>query len=143
MSSTVTWRATCSAPDEVWIPRRLQQLKSEVGEDGRLQELHQSVYLDQHFHSHGQVGVSSDDITSMAVGACQEAEAEHGACTVAPAAVQAVEEVSSSFSGCGFCQQAAQSLDLWSKSEAQVESWVACTVMCLVLRLSASSQLAL
>ena len=70
MSSTVTWRATCSAPDEVWIPRRLQQLKSEVGEDGRLQELHQSVYLDQHFHSHGQVGVSSDDITSMAVGSC-------------------------------------------------------------------------
>jgi len=34
---------------------------------------------------------------------------------VAPAAVQAVEEVSSCFSRCGFCQQAAQSLDLWCK----------------------------
>ena len=93
-----------STPDEVRIPGRLQQLKPKVCEYGRFQQLHQAIYLDQHFHSHGQVSVCSDDITGMAVGSCQEAEAQHCTCTVTPAAVQAVEEVGSCLCLCGFGQ---------------------------------------
>lgn len=100
------------APDKVWVACRLQQLQPEEGEDGRLQQLHQAVYLHQHLHPHGQISISCDDITGMAVGPRQEAQAQHGPSAVAPAAVQAVEEVCSSLGLCGFSQQAPQGLCL-------------------------------
>lgn len=106
------WEQSTQAPDEVWVACRLQQLQPEEGEDGGLQQLHQAVYLHQHLHSHGQICIGCDDITSMAVGPRQEAQAQHGASAVAPAAVQAVEEIGSSLSFCGFSQQAPQCLGL-------------------------------
>lgn len=106
------WEQDTQAPDEVWVACRLQQLQPEEGEDGCLQQLHQAVYLHQHLHSHGQIGIGCDDIAGMAVGPRQEAQAQHGASAVAPAAVKAVEEVGSSLGFCGFSQQAPQRLGL-------------------------------
>ena len=58
------------------------------------------------------MGIRCDDITSMAVGPCQEAQAQHSSSAVAPAAVQAVEQIGSRLSFCGLGQQAAQRLRL-------------------------------
>ena len=129
------------APDEVWISCWLQQLQPEVGEDRGFQQLHQPIYLYQHLNSHGQIGICCDDITGVAVGPCQKAQAEHRSGTVAPAAVQAVEEVGSGLRLCCLGQQAAQCLCLLASGARLLTILLNRTsVLCIAYRALLSSR---